>query len=268
MISSPLPQPCVLKVRTSGKNIIYVVISDDIAAREALVALGPGAAAVTTSSKVTPDSDVPAVPVPKGTAWIHLTLEHSPPSPPPSPAGPSTKAGRKKRGRSSRKASRTADAAPVDAKAVAAALSTALQQPQRTQCEVLASCLSRVSEGHFASLRQRVLQTEAGFYDSEDFPGEIVKAPSLRAALVAGFAPESTWLACEKAAVLDLLLQLGSSGLFSQIGLLALVRCWHPAWIWRAADACMHPHSADVSVAQPCSWASVYVAVAIWVLSS
>ena len=53
---------------------------------------------------------------------------------------------------------------------------------------------------------------------------EILKARSMRDAVVAGFGEDSTWLACEQAAVLEVLLTFGEPGLFAQIGLLALGR--------------------------------------------
>lgn len=91
------------------------------------------------------------------------------------------------------------------------------------QCALLSGCLDRVSEEVFHCLRRRMLQAPQGFCDTEDFPHEIVVVPSLRFALVAGYAAESTWLPEEQAAVLEMLLRFDSRHLFAQLGLLAVM---------------------------------------------
>lgn len=238
---SAQPPDCTpLQTHNTRKNTFYIVVSDDAAVRESLIALGPRAAAVTTTMAAlghSPGNSASAPPpVPKGTPWVHLALESSCPPQISAPAGPSEavhtdpeSASSAKRARFARKRAASGHVAVAeyprpDAKGAAAALLAALRQPQKAQCAVLSRCLARVSEGHFDALRRRVLGCPPGFYDSDDFPDEILRARSLRDAVVVGFEKNSTWLACEKAAVLDVILKFGAPGLFAQIGLLALVR--------------------------------------------
>lgn len=110
------------------------------------------------------------------------------------------------------------------------------------QAAVLSSCFAKLSEECIRCLQRRMLQHPKGFCDSDDFPSELLTVESLRAALVAGFAADSTWLDIEKAAVLDMLLAFDSRHLLSQVGMLALVRSSRWSYVWPVTSCLLLGH--------------------------
>lgn len=252
----------------ANADAVYVLVSSDANAIPALTTLrvmGRQATAVTADVGTTATTSAAAAPAPLGTPRIHLTLaDTTAPGPSAAPAAPltaapaesaSVRAPADQAGGSSPAATAAGeaarDAAPAahgngsgghvssdgrlpgsgDSAVTSAApkpMRLLLQQPLSVQCGVLSSSLDRVSEYNMAQLQARLRRAPQALCASEDFPHEIVAVPSLRFALVAGFAAESTWLACEKAAVLEMLLAANCWNLYAQIGALATVRRFPP----------------------------------------
>ena len=202
-----------------------MIVSNDAAVEDTLIALGPRGAAV-TCSLAAPAPAAAAPPVPQGTPWVHLTLEFteapvadrpaaSSPRPDASTGTPHTR-GRAQRVVPARAHTRLKPAA------AAAEMREILQQPQPALCAVLRSSLERASGEQFEALRRRLLQARDSL--GGDFPYEILTRSSLQRALMAGVGEKSTWFACEKTAVLDAIVKFPPPGMLAQVGLLALVR--------------------------------------------
>ena len=205
-----------------------MIVSNNEAVEDTLVALGPRGAAV-TCSVAAPAPAAAAPPVPQGAPWVHLTLEFteapvapvadrpaaSSPPPDASTGTPHT------RGRTQRMVPAGAHTRLKPA-AAAAEMREILQQPQPALCAVLRSSLERASGEQFEALRRRLLQARDSL--GGDFPYEILTRKSLQRALMAGFGEKSTWFACEKTAVLDAIVKFPPPGMLAQVGLLALVR--------------------------------------------
>lgn len=250
MIRRWLPQ-----VAHRHADALFVLVSSDpnvIPALTALRALGRQAAIVTAAADSSAAAS--AAPGPAGTPWIHLALTQTtldtgarPPVRQPQGTTPSdsisvrlnlTQPARDNATAPAGSNSSTAapqkqafpNAIAVTTRSLPKPVQRLLQQPLSMLCAVLSSCLDRVS-GHNVGVLHKQLRDTPALCASPDFPHEILAAPSLRAALVAGFADDSTWFAAEKAAVLQTLLSSESWALFAQIGGLARVRCCdRPLW--------------------------------------
>ena len=209
---------------------LHVIVSNSSRVKAALVALGPRGAAVTCSLAAHAPASAPP-PVPQGTPWVHLALANPDRDPLPAlhpPGAAGAPAATQPELPTLYEVPSIGAYTPVDAAAAAAAMRELLQQQQGALCAVLCSCLRRVSLEYFGILQQRLLQSHPWL--GEDFPDEILTAPSLARALPAGFDKKSTWLACEQAAALTAVVTVAPWGLLAQIGLLALVRpAWHAA---------------------------------------
>eukprot|EP00892_Ulva_mutabilis_P004280 jgi/Ulvmu1/2223/UM013_0070.1 len=228
-----------LQVAHSSSDAQFILVSSDpnaIPGLTTLRMLGRQAVAVTAATAAATPA---AALAPAGTPRIHLTLSHSKQAASPAASTPpSTADGAESRPADSNGAAANGAAAAVQNRSCTAsngsaaeaeqtdpvpeAMQLLLMQPLSVLCAVLSSCLDRVSEYNIRRFQHKLQHESGTFCASPDFPHEIVAVLSLRSALVAGFAEESTWFVGEKAAVLGALLRYNCYNLYAQIGGLAI----------------------------------------------